>query len=64
MNEENNDTQSKKQQTTEMKTQTSCGPDRTAYESPSVREVEMRVHGVLCGSLDPMTVDEETDMDN
>lgn len=47
-----------------MKTQTSCGPVRTAYESPSVREVEMRVHGVLCGSLDPMTVDEETDMDN
>ena len=31
-----------------MKTQTSCGPVRTAYESPSVREVEMEKRGVVC----------------
>ena len=34
----------------EMKTQTNCDPARTAYDSPRVRDVEMRVHGVLCAS--------------
>ena len=33
-----------------MKTQTGCGPARTAYDSPRVRDVEMRVYGVLCTS--------------
>ena len=44
----NKNTQSKQKK--EMKTQTNCGPTRTAYDSPRVREVEMRVHGVLCAS--------------
>lgn len=34
------------------------------YESPKCRTVVLKPQQVLCGSLNPMTVDEETDMDN
>lgn len=46
-----------------METQTNCGPTRTAYDSPRVRDVEIRVHGVLCASpKDETTTNPEEDL--
>lgn len=46
-----------------METQTGCGPARTAYDSPRVRDVEIRVHGVLCASpKDETTTNPEEDL--